>query len=202
MKEGKLFVISGPSGAGKGTICKQILRETDASSSRAKLSISMTTRSPRPGEVDGVSYYFTDRAHFEAAIARDEFLEYADVYGNYYGTPRRYVSEMLANGEDVVLEIDVQGALQVKQRFAEAILIFILPPSLEVLQQRLVGRGTDAADVIAKRMDNALSEIKVIEQYDYYVINDNLEEATAKVNTIITAEHQKVDADVIKNYNI
>ena len=187
MQRGSLFVISGPSGAGKGTICQRLLTDTDI-----HLSISMTTRQPRQGEVHGVSYYFAEEAEFLAKVEAGGFLEHANVFGRYYGTPRDTVLEKLNEGKDVLLEIDVQGALQVKENLPEAILIFILPPSLEELKNRIVGRGTETEDAIATRLGKALHEISFLDRYDYYVVNDDLDEAVNEVEAIIRTQSLKV----------
>ena len=200
-QKGKLFVISGPSGAGKGTICKRIIDEvTDP---KVEVSISMATRAPRPGEVDGVHYFFTSVEDFEANIAQDGFLEYAEVYGNYYGTPKAKVLEKLNEGIDVILEIDIQGALNVKKVMPEAVLIFILPPSMSILRKRLTGRGTDSMETINMRLGETLKELTYIEKYDYVVVNGELDEAVARAKAILKAEHSKVSYDVdelIKQY--
>ena len=192
MKKGKLFVLSGPSGTGKGTICRELMEDNDS----IRLSISMTTRAPRHGEEHGVHYFFTDKEAFERLIAVDGFIEFADVYGNFYGTPRRQVEDWLEAGDDVLLEIDVQGALQVKTNFPESVLIFILPPSIDILRERLVGRGTDAPDVIERRMANAVNEIELIGRYDYAVVNDVLDEAVRAVEAVMTAERCSVDDEM------
>lgn len=184
---GKLFVLSGPSGAGKGTICKQVLKETDVA-----LSVSMTTRKPREGETEGVSYYFTNKADFLEKVAADGFLEYAEVYGNFYGTPKAPVIERLAAGGDVILEIDMQGALKVKENYPDGVFIFILPPSMAELRKRLTGRGTETAEAIELRLGETLKELSYIDKYDYCVVNGQLAEAVARVKAIITAEHSKV----------
>ena len=184
---GKLFVFSGPSGAGKGTICKRLLEETDL-----ELSVSMTTRAPREGEVDGVSYFFETKEGFEQKIAEDNFLEYAEVYGNYYGTPKGPVLDKLAKGIDVVLEIDIQGALKVKENYPDGVFVFILPPSLSELRKRLTGRGTETAEAIELRLGETLKELSYIDKYDYCVVNGELEEAVARVKAITVAEHSKV----------
>lgn len=190
-QRGRLYVISGPSGAGKGTICKAVLQRTGLD-----LSISMTTRNPRPGEVDGKDYFFVDVKQFEENIENGNLLEYANVYGNYYGTPKDAVISRLERGRDVLLEIDVQGGLKIKEAMPEAIMIFILPPSLEILKQRLVGRQTDAPEVIERRLSEAINEIKLIGEYDYYVENDVLEDAIAAVNQIMDAEARRVPLKV------
>lgn len=193
MRQGRLFIISGPSGVGKGTICKHILEDRK----NMKLSISATTRMPRKSEVDKRDYFFKTKEEFEKMIEENQFLEYANVFGNYYGTPQETVEEELKRGNDVLLEIDVQGALQVKKRMVEAVLIFILPPTLEELKNRIFGRGTDSKDVIENRLAKALKEISFINQYDYSVINANLEKAIGEVNSIIISEHLKVNDDIL-----
>ena len=186
--DGRLFVISGPSGAGKGTICKKLLKAVDIS-----LSTSMTTRSPRPGEVDGKDYYFVTVEEFEEKIKNDGMLEYARVFDNIYGTPKDMVIKQLEKGRDIILEIDVQGGLQVKKKMPEqAVLVFVLPPDLATLRQRIVNRGTETEDVIDKRFSEALNEIKLIGEYDYYLINDELDDAVYDLQAIIMAERRRV----------
>lgn len=184
---GKLFVFSGPSGAGKGTICKKLLEET-----ALELSVSMTTRAPRKGETEGISYFFTDREHFEEQISKNNFLEYAEVYGNYYGTPKVPVLEKLAKGIDVILEIDMQGALKVKENYPDGVFVFILPPSMAELRKRLTGRGTETEEAIELRLGETLKELSYIDKYDYCVVNGVLEEAVSRVKAIVVAEHSKV----------
>lgn len=184
---GKLFILSGPSGAGKGTICKQLLEETDV-----ELSVSMTTRKPRIGETEGVSYYFVEKEDFLSKIQKNGFLEYAEVYGNYYGTPKAPVIEKLAAGVDVILEIDMQGALKVKENYPNGVFIFILPPSMAELRKRLTGRGTETAEAIEMRLGETLKELSYIDKYDYCVVNGQLSEAVARVKSIVVAEHSKV----------
>lgn len=186
-QRGKLYVISGPSGTGKGTICKAIVGRDNI-----ELSISMTTREPRPGEVDGKDYFFKTKEQFLEDIERGNLLEYATVYENMYGTPKDAVISKLERGRNVILEIDIQGGLQVKKIMPEAVLIFILPPSLAVLRQRLEGRQTDSPEVIEKRLAETLNEIKLLGEYDYYVVNDELEEAVSAVKGIIEAEARRV----------
>ncbi len=186
-KKGELFVISGPSGTGKGTICRRIVGRGDIA-----LSISATTREPRNCEKDGESYYFITREEFEERISNGGFLEYAEVYGNYYGTPRQKVIDLLNAGTDVILEIDIQGAMQVKENYPDGIFIFILPPSLKELRERLTGRHTDSKDVIELRLGKTMEEIRQIGKYDYYILNRNLDEAVNDAEAIIRAEHLRV----------
>jgi len=191
---GKLFIISGPSGTGKGTICKRLIDETDV-----EISVSMTTRHPREGEVDGKSYYFTSKEEFQQAIENDGFLEWAEVYGNYYGTPKAKVEEKLAAGIDVLLEIDIQGALNVKEAYPNGIFIFILPPSMAELRKRITGRGTDSEESINLRLSQTLKEVSYIDKYDYCVVNGELDEAVARVKSIVIAEHSRVSKNI---YNL
>lgn len=188
-KKGLLIVISGPSGAGKGTICREWLNRHP----EAELSVSVTTRPPRPTEKDGVNYFFKTKEEFESMLEENEFLEYACVYGNYYGTPRKYVQQKLLEGKDVILEIDIQGALQVKERFDEGVFIFIVPPTMEELKKRIVKRGTEDPDVILRRFNSAFEEINFIKRYNYVVVNDEVEKAVQKMEAIITAEKCRVD---------
>lgn len=186
--QGLLLVVSGPSGAGKGTIC-QILRDKLPD---LGYSISVTTRQPRVGEVDGKSYFFKTVLQVKEMITQGELLEYAEVYGNYYGTPRQYVMELLQSGHDVLLEIDIQGALQIKKRFPEGVFVFIVPPSLDELSARIYKRGTDSEDVIKRRMASAASELTYAAEYDYIIVNDIAEKAANKVLTIMEAERYRV----------
>ncbi len=187
--QGVLLVVSGPSGAGKGTICA-MLREALPD---LGYSVSVTTRQPRVGEVDGVNYFFKTVAEVKEMIANDELLEYAEVYGNYYGTPRKYVMDLLESGKDVLLEIDIQGALQIKERFPDGVFVFITPPSLDELCARIYKRGTDSEEVIKRRMASAADELTYASKYDYIIVNDIAEKAAQKVLTVMEAERYRVD---------
>lgn len=195
-KRGKLFVISGPSGAGKGTICKELMAQADPD--ELCLSISVTTRDPRNGEQDGVHYYFITEDEFQDLLDRGGLLEFAEVYGHHYGTPKEKVIEKLNAGIDVILEIEMQGALKVRKTYPDGVFIFILPPSMAELRKRITGRGTETQDVIDLRMSKALSEIAYIDKYDYAVVNGKLDEAVERVKAIIKAEHSKVTEDIYK----
>jgi len=187
-KKGLLVVVSGPSGAGKGTICKELIRLNPD----MKISVSATTRAPRSGEIEGENYYFISKEHFEKMILEDTLLEYAKVYDNYYGTPKNYVLENLVKGKDTLLEIDINGALQIKKKFKDGVFIFILPPSLEELKNRIIGRGTESEKDIEKRYGSAIEEIEQVIKYDYVVLNDNVENAIKDIEAIIRAEKCKV----------
>ncbi len=188
---GKLFIISGPSGAGKGTICKRLIAETEL-----ELSVSATTRAPREGEVDGESYFFMTKDEFVEIREQGGFLEHAEVFGNFYGTPKQRVIEKLEQGIDVVLEIDIQGAMKIKENYPEGIFIFILPPSMSELRKRITGRGTETEDVINLRLSKAMKEISYIDKYDYCVVNGELDEAVARVKSIAVAEHSRVSKNI------
>ncbi len=180
-ENGVLVVVSGFAGAGKGTLMKNLISRYENYS----LSVSATSRHPRPGEEEGVSYFFKTREEFEEMIRNDEFLEYAEYVGNYYGTPRAFVEKMLQDGKRVVLEIEIQGAFQIKRKFPQALLIYVMPPSAEELMRRINGRGTETPEVIKSRMKRAVEEAEGIEHYDYIVINDNVEECTEMMHSII-----------------
>lgn len=184
---GLLIVVSGPSGAGKGTICDALRKRFPL----IQYSISMTTRKPRPGEVDGVNYFFTDNAHFEELLAEDAFLEHAKVYDHYYGTPKEYVFRMLSEGKHVMLEIDIQGAMQVKERYPQGVFIYVVPPSMDILADRLRNRNTDSPEVITGRLAKAADELSWIEEYDYIIVNNDLDIAIEEGASILTAEHIK-----------
>ena len=192
MKKGLLIVLSGASGTGKGTICKELLRREP----NIAYSISATTRPPRMGEQDGREYYFCTRETFETMIADGAFLEYADVYGNYYGTPLAPIEERRTAGEDILLEIDTQGALNVMERCPDGTFIFLLPPSLEELQRRITGRGTETEESIARRLAAARDEIRLGKRYRYAVLNDTVEAATDRIQTILAAERLRSDMDL------
>ena len=183
MNKGSLFIVTGPSGAGKGAVLGGLQRTMD----NVFYSISATTRQPRPGEVDGVNYYFLSHERFKEMIANGELLEHAEYVGNYYGTPEGPVNEMLAQGKDVILEIEVQGALIVKEKRPDAILVFIAPPSFEVLESRLRGRGTEKDEVVAMRLEKARSECAHMDGYDYIVVNDLLDDSISNLASIIRA---------------
>ncbi|GIN18997.1 MAG TPA: guanylate kinase [Bacillus bacterium] len=184
--KGILIVLSGPSGVGKGTVRKAVFSRPDA---KFEYSISMTTRKPREGEVDGVDYFFKSKEEFEKLIEEGKLLEYAQYVGNYYGTPVDYVKETLEAGKDVFLEIEVQGAKQVRDKFPDGLFIFLMPPSLDELRNRIVGRGTESVDLIHNRMEAARKEIELTSMYDYIVVNDDVERAVDKINAIVQAEH-------------
>lgn len=192
-QKGKLFVISGPSGAGKGSINTAVIRERKDTF----FSVSATSRKPRAGEVDGVNYHFLTRDDFEKMIREDAFIEWAEVYGNYYGTIKEEVFHNLDCGKNVILEIDIQGALQIKEKY-EAVFVFILPPSMEELRKRVVLRGSETEESLQRRMREALEEIKYIQKYDYYIINTILEESIRKLHAIIEAENSRINYDIVQ----
>ena len=187
-EKGILIVVSGFSGSGKGTLMKELLgRYPDTYA----LSISATTRSPREGEIDGREYFFVSKDEFEKMIAKGELIEYAKYVENYYGTPRDYVEKKLDEGKDVILEIEIQGALNVKKMFPDTLLLFVTPPSAEELKKRLVGRGTETMDVIESRMDRACEEAEGMENYDYLIVNDSLDRCVEEMHSIIRGEHRR-----------
>ena len=190
VERGLLIVLSGPSGVGKGTVRKDIF---DSEANDFQYSISMTTRKKRIGEVEGVDYYFREREEFEQLIASGEMLEYAEYVGNYYGTPLSYVQKTLDQGKDVFLEIEVQGAQQVKEKVPDGVFIFLTPPDLAELRSRITGRGTDAPDVIDERMRIAREEIEMMALYDYAVVNDEVPLAVKRIKEIIASEHFRVE---------
>ncbi len=192
MNKGLLVVVSGASGTGKGTVCSALLENTPGLS----YSISATTRNPREGEEDGVQYYFMSKEQFQEMIQEEGFLEWAEVYGNYYGTPIKKIQERLSEGCDVLLEIDVQGALHVMEKCPEGVFIFLLPPSLEELEKRIRGRGTETEESLAKRLGSAKKEISVGRQYKYAVVNDTVENAVAKIKEILAAEHCRTNINL------
>lgn len=191
-RKGILIVISGFSGAGKGTLMKALLEQHD----NYALSISATTRQPRAGELDGREYFFLSRERFEAMIEQGDFIEYADYVGNYYGTPKTYVDQQLEEGKDVILEIEIQGALNIKARFPDTVLLFVSPPSAEELRRRLIGRGTESLEVIESRLARAAEESRGMEAYDYFVINDDLEECVESIHQILQAEHRRASRNL------
>ena len=186
---GILIVVSGFSGSGKGTLMKELMRQYPE---RYALSISATTRAPRVGETDGVEYFFKSREEFLAMIEAEELVEYAEYVGNFYGTPRAYVEEQLNAGRDVILEIEIQGALKIKQRFPDVLLLFVTPPSAAELRNRLIGRGTETTEVIDARLARAREEAEGIEEYDYLIVNDVLEDCVQMMHGIISQEHFRV----------
>ncbi len=187
--KGLIIVLSGFSGAGKGTIMKHLLNKYPGA---YHLSISATTRDPRPGELDGREYFFKTREEFDAMIENNELLEYATFNGNSYGTPREYVQKLSEEGKDVILEIEVQGALQVKKLFPEALLLFVTPPSAAILKDRLVGRGTESPEVVAQRLAISSRESHLMDQYDYLIINDDINDSVERVHNIIQSEHYHI----------
>lgn len=197
--KGILIVISGPSGVGKGTV-RQALFNMEGHD--LVYSISMTTRNPRPGEVEGKDYYFVSREEFQRRIDNGEMLEYAEFVNNYYGTPLDKVQSQLNSGHEVVLEIEVQGALQVREKMPNAVFIFIAPPSLETLKKRLISRGTDSLEAIKERCEKAINEVKLAYKYDYIVVNDEVNNAADRIMAIIRAEHAKTERTIYNYYKI
>lgn len=192
-KKGILIVVSGFSGAGKGTLMKELLKKYPDDYA---LSISATSRKPREGEQEGVEYFFKTREEFEKMIEGEELVEYAQYVGNYYGTPKAYVEEQLEAGKDVILEIEIQGALKIKEKFPQTVLMFVTPPSAEELKNRLVGRGTEDMDTIERRLSRAVEEAEGIEAYDYLVVNDILELCVEEMHQIISNEHTRISRNL------
>lgn len=188
-KQGVLIVLSGPSGCGKGTVLSEFLKAHED----VFISISATTRSPRPGEINGKHYYFITKEQFEEELENDDMLEYAYYCGNYYGTPRKEVYKKLAEGRDVILEIEVQGARQIREKCKEAVLVFVIPPSMDELKERLIGRKTEDIDTINKRIAIAFDELKTAYSYDYVVVNDTVENAAKRIEHIIEAEKYNIN---------
>lgn len=186
MGKGVLLIISGPSGSGKGTIVERLVNELGY-----VVSTSATTRNPRPNEIDGIHYFFKSIDEFEKMINEGELLEYAKFCDNYYGTPKKYVEQQLESGKNIILEIEVQGALQVKKKYNDAVLIFMMPPTLKELRKRLENRGTEDQKTIDKRINRAEEELELLPEYDYIVINDTVEEATKDIDCIVNAERMK-----------
>lgn len=196
-KPGLLIVLSGPSGVGKGTVCSALRKR----SSNLVYSISATTRQPRENEVDGVHYFFKDRAEFQKMIEQNALLEWAQYMGNYYGTPRKFVEDTLKAGRDIILEIEVQGALQVKEQFPEGVFIFLTPPSMLELERRITGRGTEPGEIRAGRLTVAEHEMALIHEYDYAVVNDEVALACDRIMSIVEAEHCRVDRLMMEESN-
>lgn len=192
MSKGKLVVVSGFSGAGKGTVMNELVSTRD----NYALSVSATTRNMRPGEIDGKSYFFKTTEEFEKMIDNDELIEYANYVGNYYGTPKAFVEQKMAEGKDVLLEIEIQGALKIKEKFKDAVLIFITTKDAATLKSRLEGRGTETAEVIEKRLKRATEEAQGVEAYDYIVVNDILEDCVETVDRIIKNEHNRTSEKI------
>lgn len=194
-EQGTLFVISAPSGAGKTSLVSEMLRQDE----QLGVSVSHTTRAMREGEQDGVNYHFVSRGEFEAMIGRGEFLEHADVFGNYYGTSQIWVRDTLARGRDVILEIDWQGAEQVRRLLPECVTMFIVPPSAEVLRQRLIGRGTDAPEVVERRLSEAEEECRHAVEFDYLVVNDDFSVALADLLAIVRSRRLKMSVQQVRH---
>ncbi len=194
-ERGLLVVMSGPSGVGKGTIRKALFRIPD---NNFTYSVSMTTRKPRPGEVDGVDYFFVSRSEFEANIRAGRLLEYAEFVGEYYGTPLSFIEQKLSEGKEVIIEIEVQGALQVREKMPDAVFVFIVPPSKKALEERLISRGTEDAKIIQQRLEKAEREYNLAYKYDYIVVNDDVGNAADRIYAIIRAEHAKTERSIQK----
>ena len=190
VEKGLLIVLSGPSGVGKGTVRKAIF---DHPNTNFRYSISMTTRDARVGEEDGIDYFFKSRDEFEKLIEEDKFIEYAQYVGNYYGTPVDYVKDTIESGNDIFLEIEVEGAKQVREKFPDELFIFLSPPGIKALQERLIKRGTDSNDVIERRINKAKEELRLMNLYDYVVVNEDVDEARRRIQCIVEAEHMRRD---------
>lgn len=191
-KRGILMVVSGPSGAGKGTVCRRLVEKRGD----VFLSVSATTRAPREGETDGVHYHFISEEDFKERIAAGGMLEHAVFCGNYYGTPKQAVDDMLAEGKNVILEIEVQGAMKVRSRYPEGVYVFVLPPSMSELRCRLTGRGTETPEVVQRRLDTAAAEFTYIQKYNYILLNDDVEKAVCRLEAIIDAEHCRTERNI------
>lgn len=194
-QQGTLYIVSAPSGAGKTSLVSELLNQTQG----IMISVSHTTRAPRPGEEDGIAYNFVDVDSFKQMAAKDDFLEHAEVFGNFYGTSRSWVETKLNEGIDVILEIDWQGAQQIRKTLDHTISIFIIPPSKEALRERLSNRGTDSEEVIAGRMAEATSETSHFDEYDYLIVNDNFEEALASLKAVFIANRQRICQQIVRN---
>ncbi|MBN2541204.1 MAG: guanylate kinase [Bacilli bacterium] len=198
-EKGLLVIMSGPSGVGKGTIRKALFEIPD---NNFCYSVSMTTRKPRPGEIDGLDYFFVSKEEFESRIAKNGFLEYAEFVGEYYGTPIDYIENQMEAGKEVIVEIEVQGALQIQEKIPEAVFVFIVPPSKKALIERLQNRGTDTPEKITKRVEKAEREYSLAYKYDYIVVNDDVYNAADRIYAIIRAEHAKTERSIHKYYKL
>lgn len=194
-EKGLLIVLSGPSGVGKGTVCAALRKRRNEN---LIYSVSATTRKPREGEVHGINYFFKSHEEFHQMIAKDQLLEWAEYVGNYYGTPRQFVEDRLEEGKDVILEIEVQGALQVKEKFPQGIFIFLAPPDLKELRSRISGRGTESEETICNRMEVAKGEIELMDKYNYVVVNDEVDKACQRIEAIVLAEHLKKERQIAR----
>ncbi len=191
-QKGLLVVVSGPSGTGKGTVCKKLLSQRD----NVRYSVSATTRKPREGEIEGQSYFFVSESNFLDMIKNDALIEWDKYCDNYYGTPKSYVDSCMEKGVDIILEITVEGALEIKQKYPDSVLIFILPPSFDELRRRIESRATECSEVIEKRMQKAVSEIKYVSKYDYLILNDSVEQAVLNIEKVLDSERLKPSRNV------